>query len=172
MNTALDRSTSSHFEDMCRDLGRIQFDVIPAALPSVTRIRQQIVNLERLPGAYSKIFQRNVYPTGLRVFGIQIYNHEDNVRTVRARLAVGDQLIVVEWMKAQTPIALQGKIFAANLVYQRDQLFETVGPVKVPHANLIFFGFEIFLAARHQRPVLEQLEGGSIDPVICAQGRR
>ncbi len=74
-------------------------------------------------------------------------------------------------MKPQTPIALQRKIFAANLVYQRDQLLETVRPVKVPQANLIFFGFEIFLAARHPRPVLQQLEGRSIDSVICAQGR-
>ena len=70
------KRSSSHFENVRRNLRRIQFDVIAAALPGVTRIGEQIMNLERLLRPNLKSVQWHIDPTGLGVAGVQIHDDQ------------------------------------------------------------------------------------------------
>src|SRR5262245_25361660 len=70
---------SPYFEDMRRQYQRIQFDVVPGALPQVPRVGQQVVYLEGLLRGKLEIREGKLDPTRLFVTRVQIHNYENDV---------------------------------------------------------------------------------------------
>src|SRR5215218_30449 len=82
----------------------IQRDVMIRTLPSVARACQQIMRLEGLIRRYSELFGRQMQPAGLRMKGIEIYRHQDDVVQVFCCFAIREQLVVVSRVKLKPPI--------------------------------------------------------------------
>src|ERR1700744_1312976 len=85
--------SSPHFEDVRRQDRRVQFNVIPSAVPKVSRVGQQVVYLVSLIRSKLEICQRNLDPTRLLVMRIQIYDYENNIGQIVGGLAVGNELV-------------------------------------------------------------------------------
>src|ERR1700735_3008428 len=103
---------------------------------------------------------------------IEIHDRYDSGRRFIGRLALSDDLIVVYRKKSQGPVCLERNLLAANLIYAADQRRQAVGALDVPHANLILFRIQVFLAARPQRLILAELESRAVDSVIRTKCRR
>ena len=103
---------------------------------------------------------------------VQIHNGQNDVAAVVGGFAVGDQLVVVHAMKFQIAIGLQRGIFAADLVHAGDQIFQAVRRGQIPALDFIFFGIEIFLAARLARRIFAKLERRAVNAVARAERRR
>ena len=69
---------------------------------------------------------------------IEVDHHYDDVGEICGRLAVNNQLIVVDGVKTQTPIAMQSGVLMTYLVHARNQASETIGAINVPVPDLIF----------------------------------
>ena len=99
-------ASSPHLQNVGWHRRRIQFDVVPGALPLEMGAAEQVVHLKRQVRIESKFVERDLHPTGLGIARVQVYDHEDNLRPVLSGLAIGDQLVVVDRMEPQTPITL------------------------------------------------------------------
>ena len=75
-------------------------------------------------------------------------------------------------MKSQIAIRLKGGIFAADLVHARDHIFQALWRGQIPALDFVFFGIEVFLAARLARRVLAKLECRAVNAVTRAERRR
>ena len=64
-----------------------------------------------------------------------IHHRDDDVLEVWRVLAVGNDLFVVDRMKAQALIAVQGRILTSNLVHFRDQANEVARGITIPMAE-------------------------------------
>src|SRR5258706_6886099 len=149
--TAVSWLLSRNTEDVRRQGIGIQLHEVAPAAPGVTVGGDQVVQLVARAGRAIEI-----EPAALRVFGIQVDGHQNEI--VALLLRVAQQLVVVGAMEAQAPVALQGRDFLPHLVELRDQAAQAVRPLALPALDLVFFGVEVFLAPRLARRVLHQLE--------------
>src|SRR2546430_15091640 len=150
---------------------RIELDVVAWPAPEVPRVGEQIVRLEHFAGIDAQLDQIQVDPARLRVMRIEVDDHQHRARAVGRGLAVADELVVVDHVKAQVPVELQRRVRVPRRVHPGDEITKAVGPVQVSMTDLVFFGIEILFAVRLARPILTQLERRSIDAVIRAQRR-
>ena len=114
---------------MCRHPVRIQFDVVARPVPDVVGTRQQIVHLKRLVRIHPQRRQIQTGPTGLRVVGIQVHQHQNDVGVLVGGFAVADDLLVIDLVKPQAPVGLQRRIALANTVQQGDEVAQAVRSV-------------------------------------------
>lgn len=101
-------------EDVDRRGLRVETHELARALPQESRTGQQVVRLKRITGGHRKGFQRQFDPARLHVVRIEVGNHDQEiVLSVRgqAGLAVANQQIVVDRMKAQVPVLLERGVF-------------------------------------------------------------
>ena len=57
----------------------MQLNVIPAAMPEITRVRQQVVNLIRRAGLDAELGQVQIHPADLDVMRVEIDDRENEV---------------------------------------------------------------------------------------------
>ena len=88
---------------------------------------------------------------------------------VGARLAVGDELLVVDRVELEAVVRLQRRVLAADAVEARDVVAEGLGRLQVPLPDLVLLGVEVLLAPLLPGRGDQQLEGGAVDPVARAQ---
>src|SRR5579875_1700655 len=150
----------------------IELHVIVRALPEVAILGDQIVHLIFLMRFQLKIVQRKIKPAGLPVMGIEVDDDHDDVRTILAHFAVGNDLIVVHGMKPESDVALQSSVVLADSIDLRDQSFQAVGTLDVPDAYLVLLRVEILLASGMQRAILKQFERGSVNSIVRPKRRR
>ena len=81
-------------------------------------------------------------------------------------------LLVVDGMKAQAAVAVQGGVLPADAVDAGDELFQAAGRVDVPSADFEFFRVQVFLCPGLAGLVFTQLEGRPVDAVVGPQRRR
>ena len=82
---------------------------------------------------------------------IEADRHQDHVVSARPPLAVEQHLVVERRIEGHAEMALQRRIRAADAVERRDLRHDVARRGEVPHADLVFLGIEIFLAARQRR---------------------
>src|SRR3972149_2413339 len=104
-------------------------------------------------------------PPRLRVARVEVDDDEQDVRAVRARLAVGDELVVINLVEAQRVVALQGGVLAPDAVHLGDEAAEAGLVRQVPVLDLVLLGVQVLLAARLQGLVEAPLVGGAVDAV-------
>src|SRR5262249_8575118 len=149
--------------------GGVQRNVVTRPAPEESRSREQVVYLEAALGGEAQGPQVQLQPPGLGVVRVEIDDDEHGVTHGRAsatatavleaaRFAVGDEILIVDVMELQTPVALQGCVFSADAIDACNQLLQTVVPNAVPEPHLVLLRIEVFLAPGLARPVLEQLE--------------
>ena len=97
---------------MCRNELRIQSHVVAMALPQVPFASQQVVDLVGMVRRKAQFLDRQFHPTRLRMVGVEVHHDQNRVLPVFALPAVAQQLVVVDRMKAQVAVALQGRILA------------------------------------------------------------
>src|SRR5262245_46446535 len=77
-----------------------QLDIIPSTLPGELRARDQVQHAIRPPDVNTQFLERKLQESGLRPNRIQIDNSDNEVPLISCLLAVGNELIVVDRMKA------------------------------------------------------------------------
>src|SRR5258706_11650438 len=149
--TAVSWLLSRNTEDVRRQGIGIQLHEVAPAAPGVTVGGDEVVQLVARAGRAIEI-----EPAALRVFGIQVDGHQNEI--VARLLRVAQQLVVVGGMEAQAPVALQGRVFLPHLVELRDQAAQAVRPLAVTSLDLVLLAIHILVPARNTRRVLHQLE--------------
>src|SRR5258707_3190006 len=74
-------------------------------MPNVARIGQQVMHLIGFMVAKLKLFESDRNPTRLRSARVQVDDHQNLVREIFRNFTVGNQLLVVDRVKPQAPIA-------------------------------------------------------------------
>src|SRR5579884_164710 len=97
---------SGNPEDVGYRGGRIELDIVTTPSPCVGGTVQEVVDLKRLVRPKPQHVQREVRPPGLRVVWVQIDHHEDHVAAIRRVLAVADEVIIVDPVEVQCPVAV------------------------------------------------------------------
>src|SRR5262245_14603240 len=90
LEVALGADARLDLEDARRQSGRVQLDEVARAVPEVALIREQVVDLERLPVLQPELGQRQVDPAGLGVVRVEVDDHQHDVRLRRVGLRVAD----------------------------------------------------------------------------------
>src|SRR4051812_9982217 len=106
------------------------------------------MRLIAVAGVQSPAFHVEPEPAALGVVRVEVHYREHDVIAGLGLFAVGNQLIVVRWMKIEPIVGLEGGIFPTNSIHLANELGKVAGSIAVPMANLIFFGIKILLAAR------------------------
>src|SRR5512133_2771024 len=101
---------------------------------------------------------------------VEIHDHQDDVAQIIRPFTVADQLFVVNRVKLEAPVTLEGRVLAAKQVDPGDQVMQAAGAVKVPMGDLVLLRVQIFLGAWSERLVLDQLEDGPVDAIAGAEG--
>src|SRR5215475_4763781 len=99
------------------------------------------------------------------MMGVEVDHDEDNLPVILRVLAVAQELVVADGVKAQAPVAVQGWILTADAVDTGDEVFEAVRSSDVPFLNFVLFRVQIFLAAGLTGAILAELEGGARDTI-------
>src|SRR5512146_111716 len=103
---------------------RVERDIVARPTPEKPRSGQQVVYLEAALGRQTQRREVQLQPSRLRVMGIEVDDREHRVPHGSAlasalgstlltaglpasRLAVGDEILIVDVMELQTPVALQ-----------------------------------------------------------------
>src|SRR6185312_16832379 len=126
---------------------RVERDVVACTAPEKSRSGQQIVYLEAAAfGGQAEGSEVQLQPARLGMVGVEVDDREHGVPHGSAcvsaafdlaRLAVGDEILIVDVMELQTPVALQGCILTPDAIEQCNQRPQGVGAVAVPAARLI-----------------------------------
>src|SRR5690349_20937520 len=87
---------------------------------------------------HTERLQIELYPSRLRVIGIEIDHRQDDIGPVLGSLAVADHLLVADWMEAQTPVAVQGAVVAADGVEARNERAQALRALDIPLPDLVF----------------------------------
>src|SRR6185312_5004121 len=135
---------------------RVERDVVARPAPEKSRTGQQVVYLEAALGRQAQCCEVQLQPTRLSVVGIEVDDGEHGVPHGRAGvsaavslagLAVGDEILIVDVMELQTPVALQGGVFATDAIEQCNQPTQALGPVAIPEARLVLLRVQVLLTA-------------------------
>src|SRR4030043_1483414 len=97
------------------------------------------MNLIRSIRIYPQILHRNLDPTGLPVMRIEIDHDNDYIIEIFIMFAVTDDLIIVDRVKFQAPVVMEGRIFLADTVDPGNKFLEIARTIQLPKPNLIFF---------------------------------
>src|SRR6185437_5772537 len=117
-------------------MGGVQCDVVARPAPEKSGSRQQVVYLERALGRKAERVQVQLQPPRLRMMGVEVDDDEYRVGyavgyggalTGVGRFAIGDEIVIVDIMDLQTPVALQRCVFAADAIDQCNQPAQGVG---------------------------------------------
>src|SRR6266513_649246 len=100
----------------------IQLDVVPSAVPVVAGSGEEVVHLVGPVVDKSERFEVELDPSRVGVMGVQIHDGDDGISPISARFTVRDDLVVVDGMKAQTRILLQGLMGAADSIDTSNEL--------------------------------------------------
>src|SRR5216684_6488644 len=138
IEVALSPHQPPNAEDVRRHRLRIKLNVIVYPVPKITSIGKQIVHLIALLRIELERLYGQIDPARLSVMRIEVDHHYDDVGEICGRLAVDNQLIVVDRVKAQTPIAVQSGILMTYVVHARNQASETIGVINIPLPDLVF----------------------------------
>src|SRR5579872_2188716 len=163
IEVALASDPAAHAQDVRGRGVRIERDEIARSPPQISRSRQQIVRLEGLLALHAQRGEVQLEPTALFVVWVEIDCHQHGLARIGSGLAVDEQRVVVATMEHEPAVALQRLILAANPIYARDEVRETVGALQLPAAQLVLLRVAVLLAPWLARLVLEQLEGRTID---------
>src|SRR5260370_16572206 len=104
-------------------------------MPNVARIGQQVMHLIGFMVAKLKLFESDRNPTRLRSARVQVDDHQNLVREIFRNFTVGNQLLVVDQVKPQAPIAMQRWTRLPNRIYARYQLLPPLCISAVPTSN-------------------------------------
>src|ERR1700733_15059822 len=145
--------------DCERKLGWVETDTLQLAAPSECDVAHQIANGDG--GIVGKLPfpQRHLDRDLVRVKWIEIDGDQDHVSPIWRGLAVKHDLIVKGRIEPQPAMAMQRRIALSNPVQLGDVGRDIARGIEAAHPNFVFFGIQIFLAAR-QRGGLAQLEAG------------
>lgn len=155
---------------MGRKTLRRQIEIVPGAMPEITALTEQIVRLKCSAGIEPQPGEIESDPTRLRMPGVKVANHNDNVREIAGCFAVADHLGVIRLMKSQIPHLVEGGILAADPVEARDQVLQAPAAVYIPTLQFVLLGVQVFFAARFPGRVLAKLKRRTVDPVVCPYG--
>src|SRR5215472_18914460 len=168
----LARLPAADAEDVRRADVRIELDIVVPAAPDVTRVAQEIVNLEGLSFGNAEDVQVEIGPTRLSPSRIEIDHHQHRAALLAGRFAVAEELCVVDAVKAQVPVEVKRGIVAPSRVHAGDEIAQASGLVETAVLDLVLLGIEVLLAAGLARTVLAQLVGGAIDAVVRGERGR
>src|SRR5713101_3926361 len=122
IKVSLRARAAAELEDVSRSTAGIQFHIITGPLPEVARIAEQFVHLIRLLGVESEDLEREVHPTGVGMVGVEVHHDQDHVRAVCGALTVTDELIIIDGMKMQAPVAVQSGILPPDAIHPGDKI--------------------------------------------------
>src|SRR5262249_27699744 len=108
-------------QDMRRHLIRPQLDIITGTLPGELRAGYQVQHAVRPPRVNAQFLEGKLQESGLLPNRIQIDNSDNDVPVIWCSLAVGNELLVVDRMEAETVVRLQRRILLPNRVHPRDE---------------------------------------------------
>jgi hypothetical protein len=91
-------------------------DVVVFAVPNVTLVAQEIVYFIAGAKEFAELFNRHLDVSTLRVDRIEIHDHEDDAVPRRRQLAVEKESFVIDRMKTQVVVELEGAILAPDPV--------------------------------------------------------
>src|SRR6266536_2927994 len=149
---------TSKFENVSLANARIEADVVPAAMPDVHGVVDQVAHLERVG------VDRRLDRAVLHVMRIEIDDRQQGAaRIVRIGLAVREQRGVIGRVKAERRIELQGALLVADLIHARNQLLNVIAARPAALAELILFRVRVLLGPGDST-VLAQLEA-AVDAV-------
>src|SRR5207253_3891116 len=78
-----------------------------------------------------------------------------------------EELRIVGRVEGEAPVRLERGVRLADRVEARHQRDEALRATEIPALDLVLLGIEVFLAlARIARPVLAELEGGTVHAVV------
>src|SRR2546430_311768 len=111
-------------ENVSRHNLRIQLHVIPWAMPSVARAREELVDLERAVRVEAQGIEVELDPAGLRIVRVDVDDGQDDV--VSGGFAVAEDLVVRRVVERQRRILLQCRVLAADAVHARVHIGEVI----------------------------------------------
>ena len=141
---------------------RAQRDVIAAIVPVVADSCKQIFDFKVFVVGNRELLEVEVNPAGLFLRGIEVDGDENSIAF--ARFAVAEDVGIIDGMKVERTVALQGGIFTADLVNLSNQRSEAVSGRAVPMADLIFFAVEVLFTSLLCGDVFTELEGWCLRP--------
>src|SRR6185437_13707976 len=140
VEVALAADAAADAQNMSRGICRVQRHVIASALPQEARPGEQVVGLEGRGGIAAVARTRRQqavgrHPARLGVVRVEIDDDEHTLGAIEAALAVRDEGPIVDVMEAQSGIALQRRVVAADAIDQCDEVAQAVGPSALPETH-------------------------------------
>lgn len=86
------------------------------------------------------------------IMSAQIHHRQHHILPIDGMPTVGDQFIIIDVVKYQTPVVLKGRILMTNAIDPADQFLQAIRSIQIPCPDVIFFRIEIFLAPGLLRP--------------------
>src|ERR1051325_158138 len=115
-------------------------DVVALPVPDVTLVREKVVHLVVGAKKFTEFFNRRLNESTLCVNRIEIHDHEHNALPRRCQLAVKKKCLVVDRMKTQVVVEVEGAIFAPNSVQLGDEWLDVPRRIPIALFQLILFG--------------------------------
>ena len=150
---------------------RIQFNIIALSLPYIFLIRQKVMRHIRLIFIDAQLFKRQFQPSCLYVARIEINDNDYDIRIIARSFVVRKQLVIFYLAKPYVARHLEGRVFTADRIKARKEIFNVARRIPVPALDLVLLGIKILFLALDRR-VDAKLERRPVDTVIRREGRR
>jgi hypothetical protein len=147
----------------------VELDIVFRSMPQVARIAEKVVNLVRSGFINAEVRHGQRKPSAVDVMGVEVDHHQDDVGQILGCLGVADELFVIDGMKAQTPVALERRVFPADPVHPADDVPQAVASINIPGFDLVLFRIQVLFTAEFFDLIFAEFKGRTVNAVACSQ---